>query len=264
MSWLPEPVQQVTGMFLSLVDEAAPGLVEGLYLHGSLGFGEWYDGRSDVDFVAVTAARPDASGVRLLRDVHARLNDTFPRPPFDGLHVTWDDLAASPLDCPDVPCTLAGEWADAGRVDLNPVTWHELAGHGVHVRGPRLRDVAIWTDQRTLRAYTHANLASYWRQQAEELRRFPDEAAEPGHVAWMVLGVTRLHHLLAKGELTSKSGAGEYVVEAFGERWRLLAAEALAYRVTGEMLGVLTPEQRGAAVVEFAALAVEAGLALEP
>ena len=55
--WPPSDVQQVTGLFLDLVDEAAPGLVEGLYLRGSLGFGEWYAGRSDVDFVAVTADR---------------------------------------------------------------------------------------------------------------------------------------------------------------------------------------------------------------
>ena len=59
--WPPGEVGQVTGMYLDLVDEAAPGLVEGLYLRGSLGFGEWYDGRSDVDFAAVTAERPRSS-----------------------------------------------------------------------------------------------------------------------------------------------------------------------------------------------------------
>ena len=31
-------VRAVTDTFLSLADEAAPGLVEGLYLHGSIGF----------------------------------------------------------------------------------------------------------------------------------------------------------------------------------------------------------------------------------
>ncbi len=59
MSSLPSQVRQVTDLFLSLADEAMPGLVEGLYLRGSLGFGEWYDDRSDIDYVAVLSDRPD-------------------------------------------------------------------------------------------------------------------------------------------------------------------------------------------------------------
>lgn len=40
------------------IDERAPGLVEGLYLHGSLALtGEFFPG-SDIDFVAVLPARP--------------------------------------------------------------------------------------------------------------------------------------------------------------------------------------------------------------
>ncbi len=258
---LPEPVAQLTAAFLELADEAAPGLVEGLYLHGSLGFGEWYDGRSDVDFVAVTAERPGQATVEALRGIHARLADAFPRPPFDGPHVTWSDLARSPLDCPDVPCTIAGRWG-IGRVDLHPVTWHELARHGVHVRGPELDDVDLWTDPDELRAYTRGNLASYWQPLVNDLT--PAAAADPDAMAWFVLGPARLHHLLAKGELTSKTGAGEYLVDAFGERWRLVAAEALAYRVTGEPLGVLAPEDLGARVTELARLVVEDGLAIAP
>src|SRR4051794_14956079 len=106
--WPPGEVRQVTSLFLDLVDEAAPGMVDGLYLHGSLGFGEWYAGRSDIDFVAVVTHRPDASETRLLRDLHVRVGDTFTGIPFDGSHVTWADLARPPYDCPDVPCVQAG------------------------------------------------------------------------------------------------------------------------------------------------------------
>lgn len=82
---LPEQVRQVASTYLAMADEAAPGLVEGLYLHGSLGFGEWYDGRSDVDFVAVHARRLDGAAVDLLGEVHEALDGIFPRPAFDGL-----------------------------------------------------------------------------------------------------------------------------------------------------------------------------------
>ena len=94
---LPAEVDQVTQAFLSLADEALPGEIVGLYLHGSLGFGEWFDGPSDIDYVAVLPARPDVATVDALRQVHAELAEEFPRPPFDGFHITRDDLARA---CP--------------------------------------------------------------------------------------------------------------------------------------------------------------------
>lgn len=258
--WPPHEVRTVCEGHLALVDEAMPGLVEGLYLHGSLGFGEWYAGRSDVDFVAVTSRRPDVREVRALEGVHERLGDTFPQPAYDGFYATWDDLAAPVDRCPDVPCTLGGQWRDEGRFDVNPVTWHELAGHGVTVRGPQLDAVRIWTDQQALRAYTHDNLRTYWADNVASLAQFPDEAARPDVVAWHVLGIPRLHHLLATDRLTSKDGAGRHVVEAFGERWRPLVAESLAYRATGARAGALTDQQLSDGVIELSGLVLEEAL----
>ena len=264
--WPPDQVGQVTGLYLGLVDEAAPGLVEGLYLRGSLDFGEWYAATSDVDFVAVTAGRPTPEQLRALRDVHTRVGETFTRPPFDGFYVTWADLARPSYDCPDVACTLAGDWRDEGRVD--PVSWHELAWHGVHVRGPRLEDVEIWTDLQALREYSHRNLGEYWAPALDQLRAVvPDrlDELEPWIVPWFVLGIPRLHHLLATGRLTSKDGAGHHAVAVFGERWRPLVAEALAYRATGELTGAYDGDAARLAddVVTFSSLALDAALALD-
>jgi hypothetical protein len=75
--------------------------------------------------------------------------------------------------------------------------------------------------------------------------------------------VSRLHHLLATGELTSKTGAGRYAVEAFGERWRLVVAEALSVRVTGETSGAYDddPEARAQDCIAFTDMVVRDGLA---
>lgn len=253
---LPRPVRTVCDTFGSLLDEQLPGRVEGVYLHGSLGFGEWYDGRSDVDFVAVWSRRPDERELRGLEALHEQLGEVFPRPAFDGFHCTWDDLARSPYLCPDVPCTLGGVWEPEGRVDVNPVTWHELARHGVTVSGPALGELPIWTDDDALRAFTLENLETYWVPEVEALRRFPAEAARQEVVAWHVLGVARLHHLLATGELTSKSGAGRHALDTFGGRWRLLLAEAMSYRATGERVGALDPEQLAADTIAFCDLVI--------
>lgn len=264
VSDLPAPVRQVTDLFLCLADEAAPGLVEGLYLHGSLGFGEWYDGRSDVDYVAVLSARPDEATTAVLRAVHEGVSSTFSRPAFDGFHLTWSDLAAPPQACPDVPCTQAGLFHEDARLDVQPVTWHELARHGVAVRGPGPEQVSVWTDQAVLRQYTHDNLETYWSHEAAALARFPAEAGRPDIVAWCVLGVSRLHHLLATDALTSKTGAGRYAIAAFGPRWRALVTEALAIRVTGQPSGAYdgAEDRRGTDTVAFVEMVVREGLTI--
>jgi hypothetical protein len=68
---LPAQVKDVAGRFLDLMDASAPGLVRGLYLRGSLGFGEYIDGQSDVDFTAVLAGWPDDHQIDALAASHA-------------------------------------------------------------------------------------------------------------------------------------------------------------------------------------------------
>ncbi|WP_199812401.1 nucleotidyltransferase domain-containing protein [Streptomyces sp. NRRL S-337] len=49
-----------------MIDRAPPGLVEGLYLHGSLAWGDFRPGRSDIDFLAVVSERRTEESVKVL------------------------------------------------------------------------------------------------------------------------------------------------------------------------------------------------------
>jgi hypothetical protein len=246
MTALPERVREVTDLFLHLADVRVPGCVEGLYLRGSLAFGEWYDPRSDIDFVAVLDRRADGAIVEALREVHREVAQTYAK--FDGFHATWADLAAGPEATPDLPCTQGGRFHEEARLDVNPVTWHELADRGIVVRGPAVGDFGLWVDRSALAAYTRADLVEYWAPEAEQLRKFPEEAANPDILAWYALGVPRLHYLLATGRLTSKSAAGRYAKEVFGPQWHPLVDAALAIR-EGEVPDL--PEETGRQLIGF-------------
>jgi hypothetical protein len=263
---LPEPVRRVTAHYLSLADARLPGVVEGLYLGGSLGFGEWYDGRSDVDFIAVTRTRPDAPTVAQLHAIHDEVGAAFPRPFLSGSYVTWADLARSPAEAPEVPGILEGTWRDVGPAP-SPVEWHELAHHQVLVRGPDPHDVEIHADVAELRGYSQRNLTEYWEPNLRRLSEHREAAGRPDLVEWFVLGIPRLHHAIATGTLTSKDGAGHYALEVFGRRrWRPVVAEALTHRTRGEPSGVWDGRQSQLVdeVLAFCELALEAGLALDP
>jgi hypothetical protein len=250
---LPSDVERVCSRFIELLDAAAPGLLTGLHLHGSLIFGEYHAGRSDVDAVAVLARRPDEQELAALRGVHATLAAEG-GPVFDAAHLVATDLASPPDDCPDVPTTLAHAFA-VNRFSLNPVTWHELAEGGISVRGLLPQ---VWTDAAALRAFTRRNLDEYWATRIELVRAHPDAGVDPQLVSWFVLGVPRLHHLLAAGAMTSKDGAGRFALATYDERWHPLVHTALAHRATGvDPDPPAVPAARGTAVVAF----VEAALA---
>jgi len=263
---LPDEATQVTEMFLGLIDDASPGLVQGLYLRGSLAFGEYFPGRSDLDFTAVLAARPDAAALDALAAAHAAVHDAYQIPHFDGFHLLRADLARPPDECPDLPCMFEGSFHPAGRFDVNAVAWHELARRGVAVRGPELTAESVWTDDAALRAFTHGNLSSYWARVADFAVEYPEEAAKPEAVAWGVLGISRLHHLLATGTMTSKSGAGRHALTAFDPVWHPIVREALRAREDPDRPSEFDadPARRGRENAAFVRMALEASLALGP
>lgn len=212
------------------VDRRLPGRLTGVFLHGSLCWGEFFPG-SDVDFVGMWDEVPTGPDLDRLREAHEATRSQVPTVVYDGFHCTADDLAVSPTHIISRPVFYEGCFDPRGRIDINLVTWHELAASPVSVRG----DVPkVHTDLPALIASTRDNLATYWR---ETLRQIDDAGAEAvgeddSAIVWVTLGAPRLHHLLTKGALTSKSGAGRYVIESLDPRWTPIAREALRLRET--------------------------------
>jgi hypothetical protein len=221
-------------VYLRSVDAEAPGLVEGLYLVGSVALGEFRPRTSDVDFVAVTAEPPDAASRRALARVHRRLRRSRPIPPFDGVYVTREELARDPLLAGPGPHARGGRFRAAGPRDCNPVTWHTLALRGAKCRGPAPSELGIPLDRAALASWTLGNFDRYWRPLLRRARRPFDPwsviALSPYGVVWIVLGVCRLHATLATGDILSKEAAGEYGLRTFDATWHPLLEEALRIR----------------------------------
>ena len=253
---LPVPVAELCADFLA---QTPPGLVDALHLRGGLGFGEWVEGRSDVDFVAVLSRRPDAADLRGLRAVHARLAERH-RTPFDGYHLLAADLAGDPRRCPDVPGVLHGHFEDEHAVHEAVVVWHELARAGVTVAGPPLAAGEVWGDDEVLREFTRTNLDTYWRDTAVALAAMPGEAARETSCSWCVLGVARLDHLLITGEMTTKSRAGHWGLAHYPARFHRVLREALRLREDPAAPSAYDdPAARGRDVAAFTAHVVAAG-----
>jgi len=223
--------QRIAADYLSIMDKRAPNLVTGLYFVGSVALDDYRPPASDVDFVAVTERPADAETVHR---VHTELTNQHRRPHFDGVYVTWLELAQDPRKiAPGVHVHAGRTHADA-RESRHPVTWHTLAQCGVPVRGPAPADIDLWADRTALTESVRENLDTYWRRwHRDGSRRTSTKAAATltdwGPV-WAVLGVSRLHYTLATGKITSKTGAGVYAREAFAPEWHRIIDECLRIR----------------------------------
>jgi hypothetical protein len=266
---LPSTPYDLAAAYLDLVDAEAPGLVVGLYLTGSVALGEFRPPRSDVDFVAVLSAPADATALAALGRVHAAVNARWQRPPFEGIYLTWQDLARDPAACGPVPYAHDRAFVPAGRFELSPVTWATLARHGVRIRGPGSGIVGIWDDPAALDRWTRENLDAYWRPWLARAGRLASRGGlaslGPWATEWGVLGVSRLHYTLTSGEITSKYGAGLYAMRRFPLRWHRIVVEALRIR-RGDRgrSGYATPLGRRREMLAYVALVIDDALALPP
>ncbi|RNL84605.1 nucleotidyltransferase domain-containing protein [Halostreptopolyspora alba] len=227
-------VQALAEVFLRNVDTEAPGLVEGLYLTGSVALGDFHPHASDVDFVVITARRPTDTDSESLRRAHARTRALLPRPQFNGVHLVWDDLTNDPMSCGPVASVLGGRFRNRASADVNPVTWHVLAERGIAIRGPLPVELDVWDEPESLRAWSLGNLDQQWRRWRARAGWLvtPRGLAALGSLvpSWSVLSVSRLHFTLRTGEITSKSGAGRYALHAFPDRWQRIVNECLRVR----------------------------------
>jgi hypothetical protein len=223
-------VSQTCAAYLALADRYEPGLVQGLYLQGSLALNDYQPGRSDIDFVAVTTRAPDP---RALEAIHGALRRTHGTVFFDGLYLREDDLLRDPDLVPDGPGVQEWRVDPVSRFDRNLVTWHVLAQGGIAVRGPAVAELCIRTDWPTLAERTRENLAGYWTRWRNQTVLGLTGMSE-WNTAWSVLGVARLRHTLAEGRVTSKTEAAEFALRTYRERWHRIIREALRIRIGGD------------------------------
>lgn len=258
-------VRAVAAAYLSLVDAEAPGLVEGLYLTGSVALDDFRPGRSDVDFVAVSAEPPSAEQADALRRVHTQLARRYKRPYFDGVYVTWDELAADPGDAAVGAHAFENGFHDSRRAERHLVTWHTLVQCGVALRGPAAADAKVFTDPDGLDAWVLGNLDSYWRPLWSRMSRLPSTyglaALTTGQATWAVLGVTRLHYTLATGRITSKTGAGKYALSTFAPPWHRIVEDCMRVR-DGRESRYRNPYRRRTDMLAFTDMVIADAIAL--
>jgi hypothetical protein len=230
---IPETAAEVTERYLELAQEAgvAPA---GLYLTGSVALGDFRDGLSNINFVAVNDAAPPREELAALAEVHKTLRTEYPQPWFSGIYVTWADLAANPADIGKVHGQIEGHWGSVGYAEANPAVWTTLRNHPLAVRGPEAP--AVWCDPAVFRRWNLERINTFWRSW---LSRNEDKPMTAQALLFCIPGVLRAHYGVAKGDVCSKSGACQHGFTAIADVWHGPIQDALELRT-----GLRSPDGR--------------------
>lgn len=236
----PQAVENKMGALRDLLSRNLPSL-DSVYLYGSVALGDFIDGSSDIDFIAVLREPPSPSDIEAIKSVHIEVESAFSETDVMGTYLLRDDLGM-PRDAIGQAVTYYEKQVhtDGYGADLNPVTWWIIKHHGMVAYGSP-DDPGYEVEADRLVRYVLDNMNGYWLSWVERLEKELASAVGGGGreisaeqldfaVEWCTLGMLRQLYTIRERDVVSKVRAGYYGIKAMPERWHGLIREAIAIK----------------------------------
>jgi hypothetical protein len=222
--------------------------IVGLYLSGSLAYGDFVPERSDIDLQAVIQNPLTEDELRSVEQLHRQIERRCPQ---------WADR----IECSYVPLKLMREltppaaprpwWgfgtfypeAPAGNEWI--INHYLLSKYGIALDGPDFNELIRPIDIDRVRRASAKDLFQEW------LPKIDDGAwlSNSHYQSYLVLNVCRILHTVIRGEPGSKKVAGEWAKATYPQ-WKNLIEEAERWTYADQM-------KRQADAVEFLRFAVK-------
>lgn len=207
--------------------------VVGLYLSGSLSYGEFVPERSDIDLQAVVQHQLNEKELKLVEQLHKDLNQRHP---------AWKGR----LECSYVPLLLMREilppktprpwWgfdtlyvaAPAGNEWI--INHYFLSKHGVALDGPDFNTLIPPLDIREVRKASAKDLFKEWEPKIND----PEWISNSHYQSYLVLNLCRILYTVVGSEPASKKVAAKWTKATYPQ-WKDLIEEAEQWKYGMEM-----------------------------
>jgi hypothetical protein len=211
------------------LESKLPGLVTGLYLHGSVALRAFDPHFSDVDFLAFMSRRCTRFDLNNLAEIHQFVAAEYPWPALEGCYLQWEELGQAEENIATYPYYHEGQLRSDGHGGVNAVTWWIIKNRGVVLLGPNPQEMPFEVSGDSLISYTLSNLNTYWAAFLTQPRRMSWLLSNDG-IQWIVLGVLRQYYTLREQQIISKVAAGVDALENLSPKWHRIVKEAVNIR----------------------------------
>lgn len=225
------PYQDVNDILAGLADELQETLQDqlvGLYLTGSLTYGDFDKGSSDIDFLAVLTQQLSDEQLEQVKQIHEHKASEFPEwaKRIEGSYITNEMLANdNPPEQPRpyVNNAKMNSYRYGNEWVLNLYVLHEC---GIALVGPAAKDFFPKISIERVREFSKKDLHDDWQSKLDDLKAFDHEGYEPSHIqAYAILTMCRVLHRAKNENVASKRVASAWVKENYPQ-WRELIEKA--------------------------------------
>lgn len=232
----PTPYGDINALLAEHVDGIKRILGEnlvGLYLTGSLAYGDFMPERSDIDLQAVVRNSLTEKELKAVEELHRNIDKNCP---------AW----ANRTECSYVPLELMADlvppktprpwWgfntlypeAPAGNEWI--INHYFLAKFGIALEGPDFNTLVPPIDIRDVQKASARDLFKEWEPKSAD----PELLSNSHYQSYFVLNLCRILHTVIGGEPGSKKIAAQWVKMNYPE-WKELIEEAERWRYGDEM-----------------------------
>lgn len=209
----------------------------GIYLTGSAVLGDWHYRKSDMDLTVVVNDPLSKKEISSMEGQLKKLEAQNPNVKFEIQYVPLAILGKNQEEVEPI-LSYQGRKHSMSYSGFNAVTWYTLKKHGIVLCGRPVDQLNLRATEDELLAYVYNNVNTYWTAWAASAARifsikgilsFTDWAVE-----WCVCGLSRMYYTLQEKDITSKSGAVEYMLHKSPYEYQKILKEAHAIRLGNE------------------------------
>lgn len=217
-------INELLSDFTSSAKEILRENLVGLYLSGSLTYGDFVPERSDIDLEVVVRQPLGESELNSIEQLHRDLNNR---------HAAWKNR----LECSYVPIELMTEimppktprpWWGFDRLYRGAPAGHEwiinhyfLSRHGIALEGPDFNTLIPHLDVSEVRKASARDLFKEWEPKIND----PEWLSNSHYQSYLVLNLCRILRTVVGGEPGSKKIAAEWTRATYPQ-WDDLIVEA--------------------------------------
>ncbi|MGA2490849.1 MAG: aminoglycoside adenylyltransferase domain-containing protein [Anaerolineales bacterium] len=222
-------INAVLGKLLTSTQAILGNSFTGLYLHGSLAYGDFNPQTSDIDFLVVTDSPLPIKTFSALQEMHASFfaSGMAWSQKLEGAYIPKDDLRRhDPAHTPIPRLGMNGHFAlESLGSDWILQCWI-LREKGILVSGPPLKSMIDPVSAQDLRESVRSSLREWWSPPFPSPQRFQSSEYQ----AYAVLTMCRSLYVLDQGRMASKPEAARWAIGTLDEPWNALIAAANAWR----------------------------------
>lgn len=201
----------------------------GIYLTGSLTYGDFNTARSDIDFLVVLSRKLSNKQLSSIEQLHNNIGQKYPiwEKRLEGSYVTTEMIKTSKLPGVKRPyvnggkiwyCRYGNEWI---------INLYALQECGIAIYGPEPKAIFPKVSIEEVRHASQKDLVEEWELKLADPDAFNSHDYDSNHLRnYAVLTMCRILHRANNNEMASKKVASAWVKSSYGVKWRKLIEEA--------------------------------------